>query len=289
MAKQEARKKRSLFKKLTDTYRLLIIDEDTFEHKLDFSLSRLNVFAVTGFLALLLIVGTVFLIAYTPLREYIPGYPSSELRKKVYQLELFKDSLRREVQMRDRYIEALRKVMTGEITPEEISRKALSDSIAAVDTAALKPSREDSLLRREVERKEAFRVSESKQDRSGFLPPVRGLISRHFDPAAGHLGVDIVLPQNTPVKAIASGRVLFTGWTPDNGNVIVLIHPQHFVSVYKHNRKLLKQTGQKVEAGEVIARAGNTGENSTGPHLHFELWHNNRPVNPELYMQLAKP
>ncbi len=289
MAKQEARKKRSLFKKLTDTYRLLIIDEDTFEHKLDFSLSRLNVFAVTGFLALLLIVGTVFLIAYTPLREYIPGYPSSELRKKVYQLELFKDSLSREVQMRDRYIESFRKVMTGEITPEEISRKALSDSIAAVDTAALKPSREDSLLRKEVERKEAFRVTDNRQTEISFLPPVRGPISRRFDPSAGHLGVDIVLPQNTPVKAVAQGRVLFTGWTPDNGNVLVLIHPQHFVSVYKHNRKLLKQTGQKVEAGEVIARAGNTGENSTGPHLHFELWHNNRPVNPELYMQLAKP
>ncbi len=289
MGKQEAGKKRSFFKKLTDTYRLLIIDEDTFEHKLDFSLSRLNVFAVTGFLALMLIVGTVFLVAYTPLREYIPGYPSSELRKKVYQLELFKDSLRREVRMRDRYIDALRRVMTGEITPEELSRKALSDSIAAVDTAALKPSHEDSLLRKEVERKEAFRVTGNKEGRLHFIPPVRGLISRRFDPSAGHLGVDIVLPKNTPVKAIAAGRVLFTGWTPDNGNVIVLMHSQNFVSVYKHNQKLLKHTGQTVEAGEVIARAGNTGENSTGPHLHFELWHNNRPVNPELYMPLTKP
>ena len=288
MGKKQNTEKRSFFKKLTDTYRLLIIDEDTFEHKLDFSLSRLNVFAVTGVIALILIVGTVFLIAYTPLREYIPGYPSSELRKKVYQLELFKDSLMHEVEVRDNYINTLRKVLTGEIEPGELSNVNVSDSIVKVDTSALNPSHEDSLLRQEVQRKEAFQVAGAESNRIAFLPPVHGLISRRFDPASGHLGVDVVLPQNTPVKAIARGRVLFTGWTPDNGNVIVIMHPQGFVSVYKHNRKLLKHTGEDVEAGEVIAKAGNTGENSTGPHLHFEIWHNNRPVNPELYVHLSK-
>ncbi len=283
----EEKQKRSFFKKLTDTYRLVIIDEDTFEHKLDFSLSRLNVFVVTGVMALLLIAGTTLLIAYTPLREYIPGYPSTKLKKQVYHLSIALDSLNREMEIRNRYIDRLRMALSGDIKPEKLENALDTGNIVTVDSLNLLPSREDSLLREEVDRQEAFRVKKVKTPLPGFVAPVRGPVTRHFDPDKAHYGIDIVLPHNTPVKAVAPGRVVFAGWTPEDGNVIIVLHKGNYLSVYKHNQKLLKKAGDKVEAGEVIARAGNTGERTTGPHLHFELWHKDRPLDPELYLNLT--
>ena len=282
MSKQK--KKRSIFKKLTDSYRLLIIDEDTFEHKLDFSLTRLNVFAVTGILALLLIAGTTMLIAYTPLREYIPGYTSTKLKKQVYELSVKLDSSEQKLRMWEKYMNSLRLALSGDIKPEELTPPSGTGTIVSVDTMDLLPSHEDSLLREEVHNKEAFRVEQKKGQIPGFIPPARGKLSRHFDMDKGHYGVDIVLPKNTPVKAVAAGRVIFAAWTPDDGNVIILMHPGDYLSVYKHNSQLLKKKGDKVSAGEVIARAGNTGERTTGPHLHFELWHKGQALDPELYL-----
>ncbi len=282
MGKQK--EKRSFFKKLTDSYRLVIIDEDTFEHKLDFSLTRLNVFAVTGLIALLLIAGTTLLIAYTPLREYIPGYPSSKLKKQVYELSVKLDSSERKLRMWEKYMNSLRMALSGDVKPEELAGVGDTSRIVSVDTLDLLPSREDSLLREEVRSKEAFRVAVKGGNNPRFIPPARGKLSRRFDKEAGHYGVDIVVPQNTPVKAVAPGRVIFAAWTPDDGNVIILMHPDNYLSVYKHNSRLLKKKGDQVAAGEVISRAGNTGERTTGPHLHFELWHNGHALDPEMYL-----
>jgi murein DD-endopeptidase MepM/ murein hydrolase activator NlpD len=280
----EEKQKRSFFKKLTDTYRLVIIDEDTFEHKLDFSLSRLNVFVVTGVLALLLIAGTTLLIAYTPLREYIPGYPSTKLKKQVYHLSVALDSLNREMEIRNRYNDRLRMALSGDIQPENVKKAMDTSGIVKVDSLNLLPSHEDSLLREEVSRQEAFRVKKINNSLPRFIPPVRGPVSRHFEPDKGHYGIDIILPQNTPVKAIAAGRIIFAGWTPQDGNVLIISHKGQYISIYKHNQKLLKKAGELVKAGEVIARAGNTGERTTGPHLHFELWYKDHPVDPALYI-----
>ncbi len=279
----ENKKKRSLLQKLTDKYRLLIIDEDTFEHKLDLSLNRLNVFLILGSMAVLLVTGTIFLIASTSLKEYIPGYPSADLKKKLYELTLENDSLGNIVQRQENYLNVLRKIMTGEVSADSIRPEQIKKIVYHPDSLDLAPSREDSLLRREVRRKEKYAGKGIRTD-FAFLPPARGIISKHFDLAHKHYGTDIVLDRNTPVKAIADGYVIFSGWSSSDGYILVIQHPGFFISVYKHNKKLYKQTGDRVKAGEVIAASGNKGENTTGPHLHFELWRNGKPVNPEDYI-----
>ena len=284
--------KRSFFKKLTDQYRLIIIDEDTFEHKVDFSLSRLNVFIVTGSIAFLLVALTIVLIASTPLREYIPGYPSVDFKRKIYRMNKKLDSLQHEVDLRNRYLDNLRMVLSGEVRPEELSRKeAVSPSgeKVTVDTAALQASPADLELRKEVKEKEKFAAPGiSPGGTFEFIPPLRGHISQEFDLSKKHYGIDIVVKKKTPVKAIAPGTVIFSDWTPDNGNVLIIQHDNQWISVYKHNHKLLKHQGEFVKTGEVVAISGDTGTNSTGPHLHFELWKNGRPVNPADYMDLRK-
>jgi len=285
---QKNSEKRSFLKKLTDPYRLIIIDEDTFEHKVDFSLSRLNVFLITGALALLLVGLTIVLIASTSLREYIPGYPSVDFKRKIYVMNRQLDSLREEVELRNQYLDRLRLILTGELQADKLQSSDIiptEKTQVSADSLALEPSAEDLALRKEVEEKEKFTTPPSLSSQTtGFLPPLRGHISQEFNVRRHHYGIDIVVKKKTPVKAIAPGTVIFSAWTPDNGNVIIIQHPGKWLSVYKHNHKLLKRQGDQVEAGEVIAISGDTGTNTTGPHLHFELWKNGKAVNPEAYM-----
>jgi murein DD-endopeptidase MepM/ murein hydrolase activator NlpD len=283
------KKKRSLVKKLTDQYRLIIIDEDTFEHKVDFNLSRLNVFVALGVLSLFLITVTIFIIASTPLREYIPGYPSADFKTKIYRLNNQLDSLQKEIEIRNSYLNNLRMVLTGEIKPGEIqTTPAESDIDVKIDTAALQPSPADLALRKEVEEKEKFSVDNRfAANATRFIPPLHGMISQAFDLKKRHYGTDVVVKVKTPVKSIADGTVVFSDWTPDDGKVIIVQHPGNWLSVYKHNQKLLKRKGEHVKAGEVIAVSGDVGTKSTGPHLHFEMWKNGEPVNPENYIDFS--
>jgi len=279
-------KKKSFLKKLTDQYRLIIIDEDTFEHKVDFSISRLNVVFVTGGFALLLIILTTWLIAATPLREYIPGYPSAEFKRKMLELNRKIDSLEKEAGIRQQYLDDLRRILTGEIKADTLAPEiSVAPRETKVDTLALRPSEADLQLRKEVEEKEKFAAGTAYPAGDiHFIPPLRGHISQEFDLNKKHYGIDIVVKKKTPVKAVANGKVIFTGWTPDNGNVIIIQHGASWISVYKHNTKLLKKPGDLVHAGEVVAISGDTGTNSTGPHLHFELWKNGKPVDPAGYV-----
>ncbi len=280
-------KKRSLFQKLTDKYRLLIIDEDTFEHKLDMSLNRLNVFVITGLIALFLILGTFLLIAHTPLKEYIPGYPQTSLKNDIFQLAEKNDSLKHLVETQGRYLDQLRMIISGDINPGSLHRKPPKKFIYHPDSLNLTPSKEDSILRKEVEEKQKFGGQTTVNAQNQFIPPAKGMISRHFNRTKNHFGTDIILKNNTPVKAIANGTVVLAEWSEKNGNIILIKHPGNFLSVYKHNKKLYKHEGEHVKAGEVIAASGNEGENTTGPHLHFELWYNGKPVNPEDYIDFT--
>ncbi len=290
---KKSTQRRSFFKKLTDRYRLIIYDEDTFEHKLDFSLSRLNVFVVIGIVSLFLISLTTLIIAVTPLREYIPGYPSADFKTKIYRLNLKMDSLKVELEKRNLFLENIKKIMSGEITPEltgEFEHNSVSEKPVKIDTTALKPSQADLQLRKEVEEKEKYQIGigHEEPETSGFISPLRGMISQGFDLTQKHYGTDIIVKTQTPVKSIAKGHVIFSDWTPDNGNVIIIQHQGGWTSVYKHNLKNLKQQGDLVKAGEVVAISGNVGTNSTGPHLHFELWKKGQPVDPENYIDFSE-
>ena len=276
-------KKRSKFtQKLIDKYRLVVLNENTYEERFSLKLSRLNVFVFGGFFSVVLVLLTVLLIALTPLREYIPGYSSSALKIKAVNLTFQTDSLKRRLATLDNYTKSLMPILTGEIEPDAIDSIRLESQRLEIDEVKLSASREDSLFREEVESKNRFSLINSLKNnvKIVFFAPVSGIISQDFNPAEKHFAVDIVAKTGTPVKAAADGTVIFSEWTAETGYVIILEHSGRYISAYKHNGNLLKSQGDFVKSGEVIATVGSTGELSTGPHLHFELWNDGYPANP---------
>jgi len=277
-----SKKKKKLSKKLLHKYRLVILNEDTFEERFAIKLTRLNVFVLTSLSAITLIILTIFLIAFTPLKEYIPGYSSSKLKRQATNLNLKTDSLIQQLQINETYYASIRSVLKGEITQTEINKDSIIQAAQRdIDQNSFVVSEEDSLLRAKVEREDKYNLFQDDNSTNYILfPPVNGSISQDYDLEKRHFAVDVVVPLNTPVKATADGTVIFADWTIDTGYVVLLEHNQELISVYKHNSIITKQQGDLVKAGEVIAMSGNSGELSTGPHLHFELWSKGYPVNP---------
>ncbi len=282
------RKKRGEIKrKLLHKYRLVILNESTFEEKISFKLSRLNVF-VTGSLFIIGLIGlTTLLIAFTPLREYIPGYSSTKLKKQATELTYKTDSLVRTLYYANRYLDNVRMVLRGDIENSEVNRDSLFERFK-LDPASvnLTPIKEDSLLRAEVALEDKYNLFERNVRNTNvvFFPPLSGTISQSYDTQKKHYAVDVVAPLESPIKSVADGTVIFAEWTADTGHVIIIEHRDGLLSVYKHNASLTKGQGDIVSSGEVIASVGNTGEYTTGPHLHFELWNNGVPLNPTDYI-----
>nr|WP_321233970.1 M23 family metallopeptidase [uncultured Psychroserpens sp.] len=281
MAKKSKEKKFS--KKLLHKYRLVVLNEDTFEERFAIKLTRLNVFVILSLGTILLIAGTIFLIAFTSLKEYIPGYSSTALKKQATILNYKTDSLQQVINLNEQYYASIKKVLTGDVSTLEFNRDSIIDA-ASIDPSNLdlKPTKEDSLLRDLVDKEDKYNVFESKISSSNFVlfPPVNGTISEGYNIKDKHYAVDVVVAKDTPVKATADGTVIFAEWTSETGYVVIIEHSYELISVYKHNASLTKQQGDLVKSGEVIAMAGNSGELTTGPHLHFELWNRGYPVNP---------
>lgn len=282
MAKKEKNDKK-FARKLLHQYRLVILNEDTFEERFALKLSRLNVFVLTSISAIVLVFFTTLLIAFTPLREYIPGYSSTKLKRQASQLNYKTDSLVRELELNKQYYASIRKVLTGDISTVDFNRDSIMEIAKNdIDVLEVEKNKEDSILRAKVEKEDKYNLFESSIDPSNFVlfPPVSGTISEDYNVEEKHFAVDVVVADNTPVKAVADGTVIFAEWTVETGYVVIIEHNQELISVYKHNSAITKGQGDLVKAGEVIAMSGNTGELSTGPHLHFELWSKGYPVNP---------
>ncbi len=277
------KKEKKFAKKLLHKYRLVILNEDTFEERFAIKLTRLNVFVITSLSSILIVFLTIMLIAFTPLREYIPGYSSTALKKKATELTYKTDSLEREIYINERYYASIKNVLTGDVKTEDLNRDSIIEA-AKQDIALLKikTNREDSLLREKVNKEDKYNLFETESNTSNFVlfPPVNGTISEGYSIEDKHFAVDIVVPTNTPIKATADGTVIFAEWTVETGYVVIIEHKQELISVYKHNASITKSQGDLVKSGEVIALSGNTGQFSTGPHLHFELWSRGYPVNP---------
>ena len=279
--------KKKLQNKLLHKYRLVVLNEDTFEERLAFKLTRLNVFVLGSLTAILLVAITTVLIAFTPVREYIPGYSSTALQKQALELDFKTDSLLEAVSMNDAYISSVKKVLRGEVSAVVINKDSIFKAAQAeIDVLDLNPSKADSILRAKVSNEDKYNLFETATTAEDFVffPPVNGSISAGFDINEKHFAVDIVIPKNTPIKATADGRVLFASWTSDASYVIIIDHGDELISVYKHNSSLTKSQGEFVKAREVIAISGSSGELSTGPHLHFELWNNGIPLNPSTFI-----
>lgn len=289
------KEKRKWYQKLRDKYRLVIMDENTLEEKLSFKLSRLNVFIVLGTLSIILVFLTTYIIAFTPLREYIPGYSSVGLQRNVYELGLKADSIEQDFRQKDIYIQNLKNIIAGKGLAEETQANS-TDSVKEKSYANIadKRSKEDEMLRNEVEGQNKYALMPSGKETPvavnnnmigslNFFCPLKGMIINSFS-SGQHFGVDVSAQKNEAIKAALSGTVVFSGWTTEDGWVIVLQNTGNVITAYKHCSILLKKQGDYVRAGEPISIVGETGERSSGPHLHFELWYNGTPVDPKEYI-----
>ncbi|MGD1998305.1 MAG: M23 family metallopeptidase [Flavobacteriaceae bacterium] len=281
-------KKKSLVKRFLAKYRLVVLNEDTFEELLSYKLSRFNVFLIVGLSAIFLISATYAIIALTPLREYIPGYDSTDLRRQAVENTYILDSLQHQLERNQRFIASFTQVLTGDLKATDFEQDSLRNTLFLPPTEAdFVTSTQDSILRQEVAREDRFNLLETAESKVNFVlfTPATGTISQGFDPATNHFAVDVVVAKNTPIKAAASGTVIFADWTTETGYVVIIKHAQNIVSVYKHSESLAVSQGDLVVSGEVIAFAGSTGNLSTGPHLHFELWSDGYPIDPTEFIE----
>jgi murein DD-endopeptidase MepM/ murein hydrolase activator NlpD len=280
-----------LFSKLKNKYRLVIMNDDTFEEKASLKLSPLNVFVSVGTISILLIVLIIYIIAFTPLREYIPGYADLGMQRRVITMSLKADSLEAALKAREAYSRNINNIMNGTVGDND-DKGDKTSPVARYDTIkSLKKSKEDSLLRQQIEGENKFELNAGAPKSFAnsisnffFFTPVKGSVTNTFDPIQKHYGVDVVAPNNEAIKSTLDGTVIISGWSAETGYIIAIQHSNNMVSVYKHNSALLRKTGNYVKAGEAIAIIGNTGEMTTGPHLHFELWYNGTAMNPMKYI-----
>lgn len=282
--------RRKLSQRLNDKYRLIIYNDNTFEEFGHIRLKGFNLLWIIGALGFILISLTFILVAYTSVRELIPGYPDSKLKREIVMNALKLDSLQHELDIRDKYFNNINNILAGREPLDYSSPK--KDSIKNKNIS-FKKSTKDSLLRKQIEEEEQFNLllnnkpingSIQKLSQIHFFTPLRGVITNTFSSETGHFGVDIVAGPNEVIKSVLDGTVIMASWTIETGYVIQIQHENNLISVYKHNAELLKRTGNHVNAGEPIAIVGNSGELTTGPHLHFELWDNGRSVNPQDYI-----
>ena len=279
-------------KNLRNKFRFVVLNDVTFEEKFSLSLTRTNVWIFLSVIAFTLIFLTAAAIIYTPLKYFIPGFGDYNYRSQIIQLEFKTDSLQNELDSRALWLENLMNVANDSIAPNRPAKpqQAGTDkSQQEIDEAG----QEERELREEVEDAENYSLSYGAGQNSGavdevkqmhLMDPVEGYVTEEYDAMKEHFGVDIAAKQDAPVKAVLDGKVIADAYTLETGYVITVQHANDLVSIYKHNSKLLKKTGAYIKAGEVIAVVGNTGELSTGPHLHFELWHKGRSLNPKDYI-----
>lgn len=263
-------------------FRFVILNDDTFEELLTLRLSPMNIFVFSVFTIVGTIALTTTVIAFTPLKELIPGYASSKLRREAIELALTTDSLTAELNRNELYMYGLQRILQGEIVDSVLSELKTPDSNSVSEISLSSPSAQDSAFREWVEEENAFTLKQG--DGALGIPqlisPIEGVITSGFDKISGHYAVDITSAENTPVKCCYEGTVVFADWTSETGNIIIVQHENNLMSAYKHNSALLKDVGTFVKSGEAIAIIGNSGENSTGPHLHFELWFDGDPIDP---------
>ena len=309
-----------LKKDMNHKQRLVIMDTETFMEKWSFQLSARNLFVTIGLSIIILVLLTTILIAFTPLREYIPGYMQAGLVEQVYRSTIVIDSLENKLTQQEQMLSNIKSIIVGEEIREEFIQKT--------DTVKVKPgkdvrSKSDSILRLEIESQDKYQVKPSSslkktkksenipvhtnmagvQDKGVvrvytqmnfadnrsisdfiFYTPLKGKVISEYDSKKRHYGIDIAGRENAVIKSVYNGTVLFSDFTLKTGYIIAIQHPNNVISVYKHNSALLKHAGDVVRAGEPIAFLGNSGELTTGPHLHLEIWYNGKSVNPMEYI-----
>ena len=269
-------------RKLKNKYLLVILNDKTFKKRVVIKITPLLVLSVMLVIGFLMFLSTFLLFSYTPLKEYVPGKTTQETQKDLIIMSSKVDSLVVLLERRDLYVENLKTILNGDVP---VFKKEIKDSDIIEENIDLSKSKKDSLFRIVIEKKNnGDYISISSNNTIHFLPPLVGSFTEKYDKEKSHFGVDLVSLEGSIINSIADGVVVINNWTKETGFVVGVQHSNGFLSFYKHNSKILKDVGDFVKIGGGIAVIGNSGELSSGPHLHFELWKNGESVNPENYI-----
>ena len=267
------------------TFRLVVINDETLEEEGFLKLSRSNIIILASVLLVSAFVISFCIIVYSPLNKHLPGKSSELVQKELLTLALKSDSLASALSISSLYLSNIESIIKG----DSINFEYLDDSLNKIDNSEINffKSKEDSLLRIRVEREDQSSINLNSQRKSKqflFFPPIEGFISDSFNLKTNHYGIDLVAKTGTKIKSIREGTVVVSDWNPQTGYVLGIQHSENFISFYKHCSVLLRNVGDIITTGENIAIIGNSGELSSGPHLHFELWKSGVPLDPSLYI-----
>lgn len=287
MAKKE-NKKSGFFKRLRHRYRLIVMNDNTFEETFSMQLTPRWVVTVIGTVTIVMTLLIASIIIFTPLREYIPGHAGVKVRRELMRMSLKNDSLERTIFENNVFLGNISGVLKGEIKTDTI--ESLTDPTKNYKKLTMDASYSENELRKDIESEDKYSlIYESETSKSGvsnfsFFTPLKGIVSSSFKNSKEHYGVDILAPENEAIKSTLDGTVILATWSSETGYTISIQHSNNLISVYKHNSVLLKKAGAHVKAGDPISIIGNSGEQTTGPHLHFELWYDGQAVDPQDYM-----
>jgi len=287
MSEQKENRKKFL-QRLRHRYRLVVMNDDTFEENLSLRLTPLGLVILLGAVTIVMVMIVTSLIAFTPLREYIPGYADVAMRRELITLAMRSDSLEQALNEQNLFNENITNVLRGNIKPDTSGDRP--DKSKEYEKLKLNASQKEAQLKSSIESQDKYSLAYgAESNKNGisnffFFTPIKGVVSEQFKSQDRHYGVDIVGPENEPIKVTLDGTVILATWSSETGYTITVQHTNNLISVYKHNSVLLKKVGDYVKAGEAIAIIGNSGEQTTGPHLHFELWYNGSAIDPQGYM-----
>ncbi|MBL4652206.1 MAG: M23 family metallopeptidase [Flavobacteriales bacterium] len=290
MSIEQLGKKKKIIRSLRNKFRLVVMNDDTFEVKFSMILSPLNVYTWGGIIVLVVVFITSILIAFTPIREIIPGYADVQTKQMAAYSLMRADSLKEKARLELQYAENIRAILQGK-NPDKLDSITPSGEPISIQEIENIPSKQDSLLRQRIESEDQYNLHFKSEDEAAssiskmfFFTPLKGIISSTFSLTEQHYGVDIIAPENEAIKSTLDGTVILATWTSETGHIIQIQHENNLLSIYKHNSVLFKKVGERVRAGEAIAIIGESGELTTGPHLHLELWHNGTPIDPQEYI-----
>ena len=292
--KQSESRFKNWLKTLQQKRRIVVFDEESFEEKRNFTTSKFSLFVLFLFSIIVFSLGGFLLISNTSLKILISGYPSPTDQKELIDNHIALDQKLNDLivktEKEEQYINNIQKILRGDspssrdtIFRDFKPKKANSENVLSVS---------EKTMREKVNKREKYDIDvipggALKKDvlpEILLFPPIVGELTNEMNISSGHFGVDIIAPKNEAVVAILKGTIVYQNWSPTDGHVVHIQHKNNLLSIYKHNSEVLKKIGEYVDAGEPISIVGNSGEHSTGPHLHFELWHNGYPINPEKFI-----
>ncbi len=281
-------------KNLQEKRRVVVLDEDSFEEKRNFTTSKFSLLVFFLFSVIVFSILFFLLISYSSIKTFVPGYPSESAQKELIDKNIKLDQKLNDLIIKtnkeEQYITNIQKILNGDTPIDRDSSKKVFKSQNINTNNEISFS--EKTIREKVDKREKYDIdvipggalTKDVLPELLLFPPLVGEITNKMNISAGHFGVDIIAPKNEAVVAILKGTIVYQNWSPNDGHVVHIQHKNNLLSIYKHSSEVLKKIGDYVDAGEPISIVGNSGEHSTGPHLHFELWHNGYPMDPEKFI-----